>query len=310
MAVDFFLALVEISRLERLGDFFSIMSIAVRREIEQDDLNHVLDDSCLYIEPLAHAAFNPDLNLLLSSLTIHSDGRRDFSSWLDQINKQPDRSSIDAVLNLPSSDADFKNQVNLILHELSSISASCSDMVVYGVTADAPAWADCKGIHHLIQGNADSIAHQAMQMFRMRVLAMSPFMFACCDRGEIPDFFGTPENPSILAEGWWVEGEKRFEPKTAKDANLIRNACAMMAVPARLLPNGARWLGNALIQRGGGQPSQTAAQDPCPLVHVMNGSGLLIEEMPPASERVSIQVACKLDPDWQRLHWESEREAG
>lgn len=294
MTIEFQLALIEAFQFNSLVCDFKVSSIIVLRGYSCGNDFDTISDCCLYAAPSILDEYNVEINSLISTLNKKFDTYLNLDLWNQFTSDNSYVPSIDVVLYLSSSNAEFKSRVNLLLSELSSISASCADMRVYGVTADAPAWADCKFIHHLIQGNADSIAHQAMQMYRLHVLAMSPFALACCDRSDMGDFFGTPENPSVLAEGWWIEGERRFEPKTVEDAKLIQNACAMMAVPERLLPNGGRWLGNALAHRGSKQPGLAPDQEPSPLIHVMNRTGLLMEEMPSATARIGVQVVCKM----------------
>ena len=143
--------------------------------------------------------------------------------------------SLYVVLALPSVySKDIARQIEAFLAGLRNDRYHQLGLAV-AVGAKPEDWGDCTGIDGFVAAGAQDASLVALSVFNMLAALMAPGLSFCVDWEELRSVFGTPEFPSSVVSGIWLEGQTKFVWPSTEDEKLVKNCRAIASMPSRCL---------------------------------------------------------------------------
>jgi hypothetical protein len=160
---------------------------------------------------------------------------RELDHWLGNLLNGRAPASLCVVFSLPATySMKTANQIQAVIAGLRNGQHHHLGLAV-AVSVEPEDWADCGGIDGFVVASAEQKDRSALKMFNLLSPLMAPGLSAALDAEDFRAVFGTPESPSEVVSGIWLETDEIFILATEEDKHLVKNSQALAFMPGRPL---------------------------------------------------------------------------
>ena len=160
---------------------------------------------------------------------------RELDDWLGSLLNGRVPASLCMVFCLPPNySVETANQIQAVISGLRNGQHHHLGLAV-AVSVEPEDWANCGGIDGFVVASAEEKDRSALQVFNLLTALMAPGLSAALDAEDFRSVFGTPEFPSQVVSGVWLEADEILILANEADRQLVKSGKGLAFMPARPL---------------------------------------------------------------------------